>query len=143
MPISFSTTPLHCGTPAAFLGDRDALFRVPPRPPRMFPDSRSHTLGDLLAGYGDGSPGAVLPPGHDQDLFDDTYSAQNLQNINLDQLPGQAAGQNARQRRRQQRQQQQQQDNQRTQQPPILSNGPNLCFAAASFHLLEFVKVEA
>ena len=134
-PRPDSQIPLNCGTPAAFPGgDRDMLYRLPPRPPRAFTDSRIHTLGDLLSGYDGGSRGAALPHGHDQQLFDATYSSANLQNIDLGQLPGH----NRQPRQRQQRQNNQ---NERSHRPPILSNGPNLCFAAASFHLLEQVKV--
>ena len=136
-----SQIPLHCGTPAAYPdGDRESLYHVKQRPPHAFTGSRNHTLGELLAGYDNDPHGASLPAGHDQDLFDDTLSAANLPNLDLGQLPGRNGRQ--RQRQHQNRQQNnQQQNNQQQQGPPMLSNGYNLCYAAASFHTLERVEV--
>lgn len=123
--------PLQCGTPAAFPeGNHQLLYQVPPRPTPAFSDRRMHTTGDLLAGYGQPSGAAPLP-GHDQSCFDETVSAANLPNLDLQQLLGQQA--QPRQRQRRQRQQ--------LHQPPIMRNGNNLCYAVSAFHLLEFVKV--
>ena len=129
-------TPLFCGVPAATPGENPSLlFRLPSQPQKVFPDSRTHTVGELLQGFDQPLP-AQLPPGHDADLFPPACAVSNLATLNQQQGQGQQ-GQDQERRRRRRRQQQQQQ-----QQPPqLLLNGSNLCYAAASFHLLERVQV--
>ena len=129
-------TPLFCGVPAASPGDDPSLlFRLPPQPHKVFADSRTHTVGDLLQGFGQPLP-VQLPPGHDAHLFPPDCAVSNLANLNQQQGQG---GQDQERRRQRRREHQQHQQNQP---PQLLLNGNNLCYAAASFHLLERVQVD-
>ena len=130
-------TPLVCGAPAAPPGgDRSLLFRLPPQPQRVFGDSRVHTVGDLLEGFGQPLP-MPLPPGHDAALFHPDFAVSNLAALSQQQGQQQGRQQQGRHRQRQQQQRQQQQQ----QRPPIMRNGNNLCFVVGGFHLLEVVQV--
>ena len=127
-------TPLFCGVPAASPGDDPSLlFTLPSQPQKVFSDSRVHTVGDLLQGFGQPPP-AQLPPGHDADLFHPDYAVSNLAILNQQQRQQQGG-------RRERRRQQQQRRQRPQQRPPIMLNGNNQCFAVSAFHLLELVKV--
>ena len=140
--------PLHSGPPAAHPGNLHQLYSVPQQPQPVFSSTRSHTTGDLLEGFGQPLP-PTLAAGHDAGSFDPSMAASNLANLDLDQLRqdiNQQGHQGSRQQQgrqqQQQRQRRQQQQQQQNQPPGLLSNGNNLCYAAASFHLLERVRLD-
>ena len=134
--------PLNCGPPAAHPVDLQQLYSMPRRPEPVFSNRRIHTTGELLEGYGQPIPPSPQP-GHGAECFDPTLAVSNLANLDFDQLrqhinlQGQRGGQ---QQQRRNNRGQQQQDRQH-QPPGLLLNGPALCYAAASFHLVERVKV--
>ena len=124
--------------------DLHQLYSVQQQPQPVFSSRRTHTTGELLEGFGQPLPPA-LQQGHDAGAFDPTMAASNLANLDLQQLRQQMNRQGQRddrqQQQRQRRQQQQQQQQQQHQPPQLLLNGNNLCYAAASFHLVERVQV--
>ena len=126
--------PLHSGPPAAYpAGSRQQLYTVPPTYQPHFSNTRTHTCGELLEGFGQPSP-PPLQPGHDAALFNPLLASRNLANLDdqeLQQHLGQRGG----------RPRQQQQQQRRRRQPDVILNGNNLCFCASVFHLLERIEV--
>ena len=120
--------PVESGPPCAYpSGNQAVLYRVPPRPQHSTRNSRTNTVGSLLAGFGKPQNPTALGPAHDLPRFDPNHASAVL----TDGVPVPDRVAPNQTGRHHQHQHQQQAGG-----PGVMLNGVNACFVAAAFTFL-------
>ena len=119
--------PVKSGPPCAYpSGNQAVLYRVPPRPQHSTGDSRTNTVGSLLAGFGLPANPTPLGPAHDLQQFDPNHASAALTDGVT--VPNRVVpfrtGRHG------------QQNQQQAGGPGVMLNGDNSCFWAATFTFL-------